>query len=204
MPLVWVSGAGGAVIEVNGVGSVQAISEAKKREASQLLPHGPAWSRRPDSVMQRLTCGLSGEFARVDFALAQLEREAFPDITDEALEEWEAFAGLPGDCEDPPVGVEDRRDALVAKLYRSRGPLTRQRFIDIATELGYTTIEFKSTYWPFRCGARCGTRLGGTEGGWQFTAQVDVGPSGINDGILRCIIRDAAHLGTTVFVNILL
>lgn len=203
MALVWVTADGGAVLQTTGVNSISAINAATERQASQLLPHGPAWSRRPTSTTQGFTRAIAGSFARVDFADAQLEREIFVNTADDSLEAWEDFAGLPGECEEPPFTLEGRRDALVSKLYRSRGPLNILRFTEIATELGYVVVSRERGYLPAKCGAKCGVKMAGAAGGWQFTVRILVSPQSENDGTLNCIVQDAKHLHVFVLLGIL-
>jgi uncharacterized protein YmfQ (DUF2313 family) len=193
MPTVWGS-SGGAVLVVDGLGSGMVESPGFELQASQLLPHGDAWSRRPSSTMQKLARGLSRTFARLDADIVALEREIFPGSADQSLTAWEAFAGLPHACTgDPPIDLDDRRAALVAKLYRSRGLLDRPRARAIAAELGYTSVEFRRTYRPFSCGSRCSAPLAGYQGGWPWHLIVAASPANpALDATLRCLIKAAA------------
>lgn len=202
MPIVWGSGGGGAVLVVDGLGSGMVEAPGYDVIAVQLLPHGPAWSRRTGSTMRKVTAALSRTFARVDAYLDALSREIFPSTCDESIVAWETFAGLPHACTgDPPVTLEDRRAALVAKLFRSRGLLDRRKATAIATQLGYTSVSFVETYRPFKCGSKCGHALAGAAGGWPWHAAVLIGPPNPSlDATLRCLIKGAAIAPFTVTV----
>ena len=113
------------------------------------------------------------------------------------------FAGLPGECEEPPFTLEGRRDALVSKLYRSRGPFNILRFTETATELGYTIVSRERGYLPAKCGAKCGVKMSGAAGGWQYTVRILVSPQSDNDGTLECIVQDAKHLHVFILLGIL-
>lgn len=199
--IVWLGGV--AVEDADGLGVLSAFDERVFDEASQLLPYGPPWPRERLTYVQRFARSLARTFGRLDFDLDQLRREIFVDTADESLEAWEEFAGLPGDCEDPPETIEGRRQALVAKLYRSRGPLSQERFDEIASELGYTVIDYKKTFLPFKMGSKMGAPMAGEAGGWQYSRKVIVSGSSSLDGTLRCIVSDAAHLHLAVYLEII-
>lgn len=202
MPVEWLGG-GIAVLTVDGIGVLDAETPGYDVVAIQLLPHGPAWSRRTTSRTYRLATGLARTHARTDYAISRLAREANPATADEALDEWEAFAGLPG-CGEPPATLEARRLAVVAKLFRSRGPLSRERAEAIAAELGYTSTRWQRTYRPFKCGSKCGAPLAGSGAGWQWHAAFIVAPASTElDDTLRCIISNAApgHFTLTVITE---
>jgi uncharacterized protein YmfQ (DUF2313 family) len=202
----WLGG-GFAVLVVDGIGVLDAEASGYDVVAIQLLPHGPAWSRRPTSTTRKLATALARTHARTDYAIGRLALEANPATADEALDEWEAFAGLPG-CGEPPTTLADRRLAVVAKLFRSRGPLSRERAEAIAAELGYVTFTWRRTYRPFKCGSKCGAPLAGsgdgTDGGWQWHAAFIVAPANPElDDTLRCIVSNAApgHFTLTVITE---
>lgn len=83
-----------------------------------------------------------------------LLNEMFPDQSFELLTDWERVCGLIPGAEDT---LQLRRDRVIRKL-RERGGLSREYFIALAADLGYTvTIEELQ---PFTCGInRCGDRL---------------------------------------------
>ncbi len=201
MSVVWLGGI--AVLDVDPVGVPVAIEARKFQEASQLLPHGPIWPREPHTETQKFTRALARTFSRADVRVQQLRREFFVDTADESLDAWEEFADLPGDCENPPTTLQGRRDALVAKLYRSRGPLTRVSFEAIAGELGYTVVEYVRTYAPFKMGSAMGHPMAGHPGGWQFAQKIVVSGSSDLDATFLCIIDGAKHLHLAVFVEII-
>lgn len=192
MPTVWGGGGGGAVLVVDGLGAGMVESAGFEVQAVQLLPHGEAWPRRPSSTLRKVTRGLARTFARLDADIEALEREIHPALADESLPAWEAFAGLPHSCTgDPPTSLEDRRAAVVAKLSRARGVLTRPRARAVGSELGYS-ITFLRTYLPTKCGSKCGSKLRGTIGGWPWHVVVVATPSipALN-GTLVCLLKAA-------------
>lgn len=203
MPATTWLGGHPTTIFVGSINTLQAEVPDYDVIATQLLPHGLAWSRRPDSTTVKLSQALARTHARTDWAIRTLLRESNPATSDESLDEWEDLAGLPGDCASPPTSLEDRRAAVVAKLFRSRGPLNRRNAEAIATSLGYTTTSWTRTYGPLKCGGPCGKALAGTGGGWPWSILFTVGPSNPDlDGALRCILVDAAHAYTTFTVVI--
>ncbi len=200
MPIMWLSGGGGAVLAVDGIGVLDVEAPGYGQQALQLLPHGPAWSRRPGSMTHDLTVATARVFARAHTALDRLRREIFPDTADELLPAWEQFAGIT----DPPAELEDRRALVVAKLYRSRGPLSRRRARAIALALGYETVEFLRLYRPFKCGSKTGAKLAGSGTvAWQWHALMVVTPSNPTlDDHLRSVIAEACHDHFTLHVRI--
>lgn len=173
MAVAWLPGGVATLDDIDlNVLDVEAIGYAD--QASQLLPHGQAWSRRPESVLQKLVSSGGRTFARLHTANERLHREIFPDTADEMLELWERTAGIL----EPAVGLEDRRKELVVKLYRSRGPLTRDLALEIARGFGYQTIEWLPLYRPLLSGSVCGQALAGPGSvGWQWHTLVRLTPS---------------------------
>ena len=143
MPVVDISGAGdsyafeGTFLDIS--------DEAYKRVLQDLLPYGPAWTREPDRILTRLLCGLSREPSRTEFQARRLIEEADPRTTQELIDDWERFVGLPGDCENPPTDLEERRQAVVAKL-RQRVSPTPAYFQSLAEGLGYTGVVVSRTH----------------------------------------------------------
>lgn len=134
-----------------------------------LLPRGRAWPRQPGAVLTRLLAGLAGALARTHNRALDLLDEADPRTTVELLADWERVAGLPDSCLPATGTVQERRDALVARL-TARGGQSRRFFIDLAAALGFTVTitEFR----PFRAGAAAaGDAL--TNGDWVFTWRVE-------------------------------
>lgn len=172
MPIAWLPG-GIAVLDDIDLSVMDVEAPGYADQASQLLPHGPAWSRRPESVLQKLVSAGARTYARLHTANERLHREIFPDTADELLELWERTAGI----EEPAVGLEDRRKELVTKLYRSRGPLTREVAAQMARSLGYSSITWLPLYRPLLSGSICGQALAGPGSvGWQWHTLVRLTP----------------------------
>lgn len=174
MPITWLSGGGGEVFSSDGIGVLDVEHPGYGMQALQLLPHGPAWSRRPGSMTHDLTVALARSFARVHTAQDRLRREIFPDTADEMLPRWERFAGIT----DPPAELEDRQALVTTKLFRSRGPLTPESTQAIALELGYESATWVRLYRPFKCGSKAGAKLAGSGTvAWQWHVLIAVSPS---------------------------
>ncbi|MBS7546256.1 YmfQ family protein [Ancylobacter oerskovii] len=120
-----------------------------------VLPPGDAWPRETGSPLQMFSRGQAEIWGRLDAEAWNLVTiEAHPDTTFRLLEEWEAAAGLPDPCVAEPLGIEDRRNALVQRL-TSTGGQSRAYFLGIAAQLGYEVSIVEIT--PFMCGlSQCG------------------------------------------------
>jgi uncharacterized protein YmfQ (DUF2313 family) len=134
-----------------------------------LLPQGAAWQRESDARMRDLTRGLGEELSRVDARGDDLLSEVLPSTTVEMLIDWERVAGLPDPCVPEGQTIQERRNALLARLAGTGGQ-SRQFFIDLAASLGFTiTItEFR----PFRAGiSRAGDALYSEE--WLYVWRIN-------------------------------
>lgn len=130
-----------------------------------LLPQGAAWPRDPESVLMRLLSGQAQIWGDpVDARAADLlETESDPRATLHLLPDWERAFGLPEECVQEPLTIEERRQALVDKIL-TEGGQSRPFFYGVAARLGYVIRIVE--YSPFMCGvSRCGdTRATGTNG----------------------------------------
>jgi uncharacterized protein YmfQ (DUF2313 family) len=142
---------------------------------ANLLPHGRAWPRDPESVLMRLVAGLAEIWGSpVDSRAADLlETESDPRATLEMLEDWERNFGLPDECIAEPLTIADRRAALVSRM-TTQGGASPAYFVTLAASIGYE-IEIRE-YTPFMCGiSRVGdTQPTGTPG---ETYRWQIGPS---------------------------
>lgn len=198
-PITWLSSATTS-IGVGPVGGLDVEAPSYELRAMQLMPHGRAWTRRPGTVMRSLVAASARSFARAHTAIDRLRREIWPGTADELLPAWEAFAGIT----DPAADLDDRRRAVVAKLFRSAGPLSRERATAIALSLGYTSVTFSRLYRPLKVGHKVGAKLAGSGTvGWQWHVLMRVSPSiPAQDDRLREIIADRAHAFMTVHLLI--
>ena len=103
-----------------------------------LLPQGQAWPKYPGTTLD-LTCrGLADYWGFVDSRAADLlERESDPRYTIELLPDWERNWGLPDPCYAAPQSIAERQQALVMRMTMIGGA-SRQFFIDVAAQIGYT------------------------------------------------------------------
>ena len=121
-----------------------------------LLPQGIAWPRQPDTVLMKVVRGLAGILGWADGRAGDLlERESDPRQTVEMLDSWERAWGLPDPCWYPHrFSVGERQKILVQRM-TIIGAQSREFFIGIATQLGYS-ISIRE-YRPFMAGIdRCG------------------------------------------------
>jgi uncharacterized protein YmfQ (DUF2313 family) len=107
------------------------------RQLTALLPRGDGLSREPTSNLYKLLQALADELGRFDDRMEQLKREWDPSLTLEMLPDWERVLGLPDPCITEDQTVDQRRDAVVAKLTLLGGQ-SRAFFISLAASLGYT------------------------------------------------------------------
>lgn len=97
----------------------------------------------------------------------KLLSEMFPDTSSDLIASWERVAEIT-----PETGatLQARQNAIIAKL-RRHGGLSRQYFIDLAVDMGWTiTID---EYLPFMCGwNRCGDSLYENQCRWIWRVNV--------------------------------
>jgi uncharacterized protein YmfQ (DUF2313 family) len=104
----------------------------------QLLPYGPAWPRDSSSTLVQVCNGLNEYWGFVDSRAADLlERESDPRQTLELLPDWERNWGLPDPCYSAPLTIAERQLTLVMRM-TMQGAQSRQFFIDIAAQIGYS------------------------------------------------------------------
>jgi uncharacterized protein YmfQ (DUF2313 family) len=150
---------------------------------ADLLPVGAAWPREPDSTLILTIAGLAEEFARVHERDCDLLAEAYPPTCTETITDWERICGLPDPCTGPLDTLQERREAVMAKL-AARGGQSRQYYIDLAANLGFdiTITEFRPMIASqCRAGDACYHQSRGREdtlqsrmNDWWFVWRVDV------------------------------
>lgn len=124
---------------------------------ADLLPTGPMWPREPETTIMTTIAGLAAEYARVHSRDCDLLTESYPGTSTETITDWERVCGLPDPCTGPLETLQERRQAVLAKL-ASRGGQSRQYFVDLAATLGYaiTITEFRPMLASqCRAGDRC-------------------------------------------------
>lgn len=122
-----------------------------------LLPQGMAWSRGIGSRLYKFLFASAGELAKIDSSALDLLKEIIPLTTVQALEDWERVLGLPSTCKALGQSLQERRNAVIAKLQED-GRQDKAYFVELAKTLGYTVLitEFR----PFVAGrSRSGHQL---------------------------------------------
>lgn len=144
-----------------------------------LFPRGIAWRIEPNSTLSKLVTSIAGEYCRVDERNQVLLRDAFPDVTQELLTDWETTLGIPDECTTLGSTNDKRRLQLVQKLTTGGGQ-NAAFYVEIGSQLGFaiTVTDFKD----FRAGlSRVGDRINNEL--WTFFFEVK-GPATINDKFL--------------------
>jgi uncharacterized protein YmfQ (DUF2313 family) len=109
-----------------------------KNQLIALLPDGVVWP--VVGVVSNLTTLLevaANELQRVDAAFDDLIDNLMPDSTSQLISEWEAVVGLPDPCTGMLPTLQDRVNAVIARL-SIQGGLHEQFYIDLAARFTYT------------------------------------------------------------------
>ncbi|SBV97961.1 conserved hypothetical protein [uncultured delta proteobacterium] len=185
-------------------------------ELVELQPPGAALPRDLDAVWPRLLMGVADGHAAVERRGNDLLREADPRSTFELLPDFEREYGLPDACSPAAVTLQERRDAVVAKM-RDEGRHDLAYWYELAAALGYE-IEIDEPR-PFIAGVSCcGDCLnGGHEVRFEWDVTVkgprvtlfrcgeSTPPDSLGDIAyaedLECRIRAAAHSHTRIFFD---
>lgn len=141
-----------------------------QRSGLQLLPLGHAWSKNLDSDIGRLMLATGEEFSRVDAINTALLAEIYADRSFLLLEDWEDFAGLPDCSIDRESAINDRRQAVKAKLVMT-GSLCLEFYKQIASERGYQ-IKLEERF-PHHCLRTCKTPIYPQENWFRVFVFVD-------------------------------
>jgi uncharacterized protein YmfQ (DUF2313 family) len=142
-------------------------AEEYATQFQRLLPRGRIWHRGWGMVQDADILTLMPTWSRLQTRLNDLIAEIFPYTTVELLPEWEATLGLPDPCTGPLDTIQERQDAVCAKL-TARGGQSKAYYEGIAASIGapIQIEEFK----PFTAGDRAGLPLNGED--WAFTWKV--------------------------------
>lgn len=139
----------------------------------ELLPKGPAWSRRLGTNLWKLLSAAAAELALVHSLARFLLQEATPSQTVDSLDEWEVELGLPEACVLTPATDADSRRREIFRKANSLGGCSPAYFEELAAILGFsiTVDEYFQLAHPFKAGqAVAGDAL--TQGPWLFTWRV--------------------------------
>ncbi len=136
-----------------------------------LLPIGKAWSKSPSSVLYQVLHGMADELARIDERALAILKERNTVTTSELLIDHERDLGLPDECAEDTVTIQERRAAAHSKTIQIGGQ-NKAYFIDIAAALGYTITI--TEYTPMWCGlAECDDPIGDQESLFYWTVNID-------------------------------
>lgn len=136
-----------------------------------LLPRGRVWPRDADSVMSAFWMAMAGTPKRNSDAALGLLNDSPPFSLAQMLPEWEATLGLPDLCAPANQSVQQRVQAVIAKLSATGGQTTAY-FLSIAAALGYEGVTITEDA-PGRCGiTTCGEPCNGLVG-WYFVWTVN-------------------------------
>ena len=119
-----------------------------------LLPRGYAWTRDEGSRLTEFLRGLAGEFVRIEERSDILLQEKEIRRSSELLIDHETDLGLPDECSEFSINIQQRRAYAYTKLIAA-GRQDKQYFIDLAELLGFviTITEFDpDTFkWQINC-----------------------------------------------------
>ena len=116
------------------------------------LPQGALWSNafKPDSVFGKLVLGLAMEFYRFEVLINKLYGEMDINQANELLIEWEQSVGLPDDCFDTTVPIEQRREQVRQKFSNFGGVQKAEDFERVGAAFGFDlTVTPMSTLGVF-------------------------------------------------------
>ncbi|WP_099071043.1 putative phage tail protein [Nostoc linckia] len=118
-----------------------------KQELYALLPQGLAWTREPDSTLDKLLTAFAEELARVDGRVQDYLREIYPLNAVELLTDWEAEAGLPNPCSGLGETTLIRQQQILQQVAATGGQ-SRAYYIETAQRLGFkiTIREYDPSY----------------------------------------------------------
>jgi len=160
-----------------------------RRLLISLLPKGFLWQPKDQPVFNKLLESTAQELCRVDDRTRQLlDIEIDPRTTDEALDQWEAFLGLPDECT-PEGQTEDERRIQITQKLTNIGGLSKTFYEFVTEQLGFTTTvtnrinflagraragDLLSNYFNrhFVAGSTAGTLL--SDIGWRFYFNVEM------------------------------
>jgi uncharacterized protein YmfQ (DUF2313 family) len=115
------------------------------------MPQGDIWSRDQSGPLYKYVAGYAPRLQRAERSADQLLLEMRPNSTQQLLEYWEEYLGLP-ECVLSDQTFETRRRAVIEKYYR-KGGLQSWAIEELATTLGYT-VEVNEIF-PHHCLRGC-------------------------------------------------
>lgn len=148
-------------------------AEHYRRQLTSLLPTGFIWPVDGESSLAKVLLGWSAELARVDQRVVDMLDEVDPRSTYECIEDWERGLGIPDECETLGSTIQERREAIIARLV-VEGNQTLAWYEALAAALGFN-VKITENF-PFRTGlSSMGDPLNGGE--WLHTWVLHVDPN---------------------------
>ncbi len=197
----------------------------KKRSSSDyknlllgLLPKGKAWNRDEGSILDQLLHSESEELSRIDVRTYDLRVERDTRATLELLTDHENDLGLPDECFEEGMTIQERRNMAHGKLIEIGG-LNKQYYLDLVEELGWGTIDI-TEFKPFWSGNGVSGEACGDQNNifyWQVSINIapddwiyfraDVSVAGdrllriAGSSIIRCILDRLKPAHTRIIYN---
>lgn len=173
-------------LEVHGVTVVELVdtdpplphaytADDYAQQLLELLPKGPAWTRRRGSNLWKLFSACAEGLARVHALAAHLLEELTPSQVVDSLDDWETELGLPEECVTSPASDAASRRREIFRKVNSLGGSSPAYFEELGSLLGFTVRveEYFDTAAPFKVGtSTVGQAL--TSGPWLFAWKVVV------------------------------
>lgn len=102
-------------------------------------PTGRLWGNafKPDTFFGKLFLGLAMEFYRFDVLVNQLYGEMDINQANELLIDWEKSVGLPDDCFNTTVSIEERRKQVLQKFSNFGGVQKAEDFVRVGAVFGF-------------------------------------------------------------------
>jgi uncharacterized protein YmfQ (DUF2313 family) len=103
------------------------------------MPNGRTFGgkNRSDAILRKLLSGMSLELYRIDEQMELMAEDYDINVTTQFLPQWEAAVSIRDSCLDGTGTLEERRQAVLAKL-AGMNLTTDQDFIDLAAIFGVT------------------------------------------------------------------
>lgn len=103
------------------------------------LPQGRLWANafNPESFFGKLILGLAVEFYRFEVLVNKFYGEMDINQANEMLIEWEKSVGLPDNCFDTTVSIEDRREQVRQKFSNFGGVQKAEDFERVGAIFGF-------------------------------------------------------------------
>lgn len=147
----------------------------------KLFPRGKAWAAGIGSLFDNFLNAIGASVYILHAAAINLvDSEINPFSTASLMPLWENDFGLPDPCVGTGQTLDQRRQALLARI-TDPGGLNAGRYIALAASIGVDITV--STFTPAQMGSGCGTPMYGAS--WKFAWQVNA-PAEPITSVFRC------------------